>query len=178
MPSSNHIDSSKKKEKDNKKNGYKTKNKSHTDVKKKVETNTEINNHGIKRSHTFNSKSKNVFISNQTIKIDDDNKYETILKKSKTLVFEKANTFKKFKAVLETIHEESDSKIDSSELSDFKEDIHKDNNINDNNGWNSNIIKEQNKCRLNTWMKCSLLKNYKLLKKIILLEGAIIFFVL
>ena len=134
MPSSNHIDSSKKKEKDNKKNGYKIKNKSHTDEKKKVETNTEINNHGIKRSHTFNSKSKNVFISNQTIKIDDDNKYETILKKSKTLVFEKANTFKKFKAVLETIHEESDSKIDSSELSDFKEDIHKDNNINDNNG--------------------------------------------
>ena len=126
----------KKKEKDNKKNPYKSKRKSHTDVKKKTGTNSEINKYALKKSHTFNSKSKNIFIPDKTIKIEDAN-YENILKKSKSLVFEKANTFKKFKAVLETIHEESDSKIDSSELSDFKDEIHKvdkDDNINDNNG--------------------------------------------
>ena len=105
-------------------------------LKKKTGTNSEINKYALKKSHTFNSKSKNIFIPNKTIKIEDAN-YENILKKSKSLVFEKANTFKKFKAVLETIHEESDSKIDSSELSDFKDEIHKDDkddNINDNNG--------------------------------------------
>ena len=74
-----------------------------------------------------------MLISNQTIKLEDDSKYETILKKSKTLLAERTNTLKKFKAVLETIYEESNSKIDSSELSESKEDIHK-NNINDNNG--------------------------------------------
>ena len=105
-------------------------------LKKKTGTNSEINKYALKKSHTFNSKSKNIFIPDKTIKIEDAN-YENILKKSKSLVFEKANTFKKFKAVLETIHEESDSKIDSSELSDFKDEIHKDDkddNINDNNG--------------------------------------------
>ena len=105
-------------------------------LKKKTGTNSEINKYTLKKSHTFNSKSKNIFIPDKTIKIEDAN-YENILKKSKSLVFEKANTFKKFKAVLETIHEESDSKIDSSELSDFKDEIHKDDkddNINDNNG--------------------------------------------
>ena len=48
-------------------------------------------------------------------------------------MFERSNTLKKFKAVLETIHEVSNSKIDSSELSDYKDDIHKKEN-NDNNG--------------------------------------------
>ena len=144
MPSTFHVDSSKKKEKDNKKNPYKSKNKSHTDVKKKTGTNTEINKYALKKSHTFNSKSKNIFIPNKTIKIEDAN-YENILKKSKSLVFEKANTFKKFKAVLETIHEESDSKIDSSELSDFKDEIHKDDK-DDNNGWDSNNKKNNKYC--------------------------------
>ena len=90
----------------------------------------------LKKSNTFNSKSKNILISNQTIKLEDDKKYETILKKSKTLLVERSNTLKKFKAVLETIHEVSNSKIDSSDLSEFKEDVQKDykDNINDNNG--------------------------------------------
>ena len=148
MPSTFHVDSSKKKEKDNKKNPYKSKKKSYTDVKKKTGTNSEINKYALKKSHTFNSKSKNIFIPDKTIKIEDAN-YENILKKSKSLVFEKANTFKKFKAVLETIHEESDSKIDSSKLSDFKDEIHKDDkddNINDNNGWDSNNKKNIKCC--------------------------------
>ena len=163
MPSTFHVDSSKKKEKDNKKNPYKSKKKSYTDVKKKTGTNTEINKYTLKKSHTFNSKSKNIFIPDKTIKIEDAN-YENILKKSKSLVFEKANTFKKFKAVLETIHEESDSKIGSSELSDFKDEIHKDDkddNINDNNGWDSNNKKIINVDQMNKG-NVSHLKNYKL----------------
>ena len=81
----------------------------------------------LRKSNTFNSKSHNIFINeHHTIKEEDDKKYETILKKSKSLIFEKINTYKKFKAVLETIHEVSNSKIDSSELSDLKEDIQKD----------------------------------------------------
>ena len=102
--------------------------KSHTDVKKKSETNLEIKKNVLRKSNTFNSKTCNIFINvRQTIKEeDDDKKYETILKKSKSLIFEKINTYKKFKAVLETIHEVSNSKVDSSELSDLKEEIHKD----------------------------------------------------
>ena len=73
MPSTFHVDSSKKKEKDNKKNPYKSKRKSHTDVKKKTGTNSEINKYALKKSHTFNSKSKNIFIPDKTIKIEDAN---------------------------------------------------------------------------------------------------------
>ena len=128
VPSSFHLDNSQKKENENKKLIQKGRKKSHTDVKKKVETNTEIKKISLRKSNTFNSKTYNIFINvHQTIKEeDDDKKYETILKKSKSLIFEKINTYKKFKAVLETIHEVSNSKIDSSELSDLKEDIQKD----------------------------------------------------
>ena len=127
VPSSFHLDNSQKKENENKKLIQKGRKKSHTDVKKKVETNTEIKKISLRKSNTFNSKSHNIFINeHHTIKEEDDKKYETILKKSKSLIFEKINTYKKFKAVLETIHEVSNSKIDSSELSDLKEDIHKD----------------------------------------------------
>ena len=92
-----------------------------------------MNKYMIKKSYTFNSKSKNIFVSDKTIKVEDETKYEVIVKKSKTLICENKNTIIKFKNVLETIHEESNSIIDSSELSDYKEDINKINN-DDNNG--------------------------------------------
>lgn len=92
-----------------------------------------MNKFGIKKSNTFNSKGTNILVPEKTIKEEEEQKYETILKKSKTLIFEKSNTLNRFKAALETIHEVSNSKIDSSELSDYKEDI-PNNEINDNNG--------------------------------------------
>ena len=53
-----------------------------------------------------------------------------IIKKSKTLAFERNTTNKRFKYVLETIHEVT-SKVDSSELSDNEDNIKK---MNNNNG--------------------------------------------
>ena len=85
----------------------------------------------VKRSNTFNANHKNIFIQDKTIKEEEDNNFYIILKKSKTLVFERIKSTKKFQNVLETIREVSNSKIDSSELRYNEEDINK---INDNNG--------------------------------------------
>ena len=69
VPSSFHLDNSQKKENENKKLIQKGRKKSHTDVKKKVETNTEIKKISLRKSNTFNSKSHNIFINeHHTIK--------------------------------------------------------------------------------------------------------------
>ena len=85
----------------------------------------------IKKFNTYNAKHKNVFNQEKTLKEEDGNNFDIILKKSKTLVFERNISRKRFKHVLETIHEVSNSKIDSSELSENEEEFNK---INDSNG--------------------------------------------
>ena len=131
MPSSWNKENSNKKEKNKIKAGIK----SHTDVDKTIETNTENSKTTIRRVHTFSGSHKKLLLNEKTIKEEEDKKYETILKKSKTLLFEKNNTIKKFKAVLETILEVSSSHVDSSGLSDCKEETKsKKNNNTNNNG--------------------------------------------
>ena len=104
--------------------------KSHTEINKTIRETIEINKCIIKKAHTYNFRHKNVFIQNNTIKEEDKN-YEDILEKSKTFLLEKNNpALQKFKAILETISEESNSKNDLSELDEYKEDIKNKNNDN------------------------------------------------
>ena len=104
--------------------------KSHTEINKTIRETVEINKCIIKKAHTYNFRHKNVFIQNNTIKEEDKN-YEDILEKSKTFLLEKNNpALQKFKAILETISEESNSKNDLSELDEYKEDIKNKNNDN------------------------------------------------
>ena len=129
------MDNSQKKEKDKK--ILKPKIKSHTDVKNKVKVNPDNNKFFIRKANTYNFRYISISLQNNqknTIKMEEDSNYEAILKKSKTLLLERNKSFNKFKAVLETIHEVSNSKIDSSELSDYKEDTKNKNKNNDNNG--------------------------------------------
>ena len=129
------MDNSQKKEKDKK--ILKPKIKSYTDVKNKVKVNPDNNKFFIRKANTYNFRYISISLQNNqknTIKIEEDSNYEAILKKSKTLLLEKNKSFNKFKAVLETIHEVSNSKIDSSELSDYKEDTKNKNKNTDNKG--------------------------------------------
>ena len=132
VPSSYHIANSQKKGKEKKvaKKGKK----SHTEINKTIKETTEINKCIIKKAHTYNFRHKNVFFPNNTIKEEDKN-YEDILENSKTFLFDKNNAaFKKFKAILETISEESNSKIDVSDLDEYKEDTKNKNKDKDNIG--------------------------------------------
>ena len=129
------MENSQKKEKDKK--NLKPKIKSHTDVNNPVKVNLDSNKFLIRKANTYNFRHISLSLPSNpknTIKMEEDNNYDTILKKSKTLLLERDKSYNKFKAVLETIHEVSNSKIDSSELSDYKEDTKNKNKNNDNNG--------------------------------------------
>ena len=113
VPSSFNVDSSQKTENEKKKKFMQRNNASYNDNNKIQLDNYKTN---IKKSNTFNAKHKNIFIQDKTFKEEEDNNFYIILKKSKTLVFERIKSKKKFQNVLETIREVSNSKIDSSEL--------------------------------------------------------------
>ena len=105
--------------------------KSHTNIDKTIKTNTKIYKYEMRKSKTYNFRHKNIFKQEQIIKEEEDKNCDS-LKKAKTILLDRNNSLKKLKAVLETIHEVSNSIIDSSELS-----ISNDDNKNkkkDNNG--------------------------------------------
>ena len=104
--------------------------KSHTNIDKTIKTNTKIYKYEIRKSKTYNFRHKNIFKQEQVIKEEEDKNCDS-LKKAKTILLDRNNSLKKLKAVLETIHEVSNSIIDSSELS-----ISNDDNKNKKNGNN------------------------------------------
>ena len=133
------MEHSQKKENEKKKLKKKTKSCTEININNKVKTNSENNKFFIRKAKTYNFRHISISLPNNhrnTIKMEDENHYEVILKKSKTLLLERNKSYNKFKAALETIHEVSNSKIDSSELSDYKEDTKNKNKNNDNNGQN------------------------------------------
>ena len=106
------------------------KKKSHTDVDKTIKTNTKSYKYVIRKTQTYNFSHKNALKQEPVIKEEEENNKD--LKKSRTILLDKNNSLKKLKAVLETIHEVSNSIIDSSELSISNDDNK--NKKNDNNG--------------------------------------------
>ena len=105
--------------------------KSHTNIDKTIKTNTKSYKYEMRKSKTYNFRHKNIFKQEQIIKEEEDKNCDS-LKKAKTILLDRNNSLKKLKAVLETIHEVSNSIIDSSELSISNEDNK--NKKNDNNG--------------------------------------------
>ena len=100
--------------------------KSHTNIDKTIKTNTKSYKYEMRKSKTYNFRHKNIFKQEKIIKEEEDKK------KAKTILLDRNNSLKKLKAVLETIHEVSNSIIDSSELSISNDDNK--NKKNDNNG--------------------------------------------
>ena len=107
-----------------------SKKKSHTNIDKTIKTNTKSYKYVIRKTQTYNFSHKNALKKEPVIKEEEENNKD--LKKSRTILLGKNNSLKKLKAVLETIHEVSNSIIDSSELSISNDDNK--NKKNDNNG--------------------------------------------
>ena len=104
--------------------------KSHTNIDKTIKTNTKSYKSEMRKSKTYNFRHKNIFKQEQIIKEEEDKNCDS-LKKAKTILLDRNNSLKKLKAVLETIHEVSNSIIDSSELrisNDDNKNKKKDNN--------------------------------------------------
>ena len=107
-----------------------SKKKSHTDIDKTIKTNTKSYKYVIRKTQTYNFSHKNALKQEPVTKEEEENNKD--LKKSRTILLDRNNSLKKLKAVLETIHEVSNSIIDSSELSISNDDNK--NKKNDNNG--------------------------------------------
>ena len=110
---------------------YKNKSKSHTNKDITIKTNTKIYKYAIKKTKTYDFIHINILKQEKVIKEEEDKNIDN-LKKARTIILERNNSLRKLKAVLETIHEVSNSIIDSSELSISNEDNK--NKKNDNNG--------------------------------------------
>ena len=110
---------------------YKNKSKSHTNKDKTIKINTKICECAIKKTKTYDFIHINILKQEKVIKEEEDKNIDNS-KKARTIILERNNYLKKLKAVLETIHEVSNSIIDSSELSISNEDNK--NKKNDNNG--------------------------------------------
>jgi hypothetical protein len=128
VPSTFHLDNSQKKICDKKM--MNSKKKSHTNIDKTIKTNTKSYKYVIRKTRTYNFSHKNALKQEPVTKEEEENNKD--LKKSRTILLDKNNSLKKLKAVLETIHEVSNSIIDSSELSISNDDNK--NKKNDNNG--------------------------------------------
>ena len=92
-----------------------SKKKSHTNIDKTIKANTKSYKYVIRKTQTYNFSHKNALKQEPVIKEEEENNKD--LKKSRTILLDRNNSLKKLKAVLETIHEVSNSIIDSSELS-------------------------------------------------------------